>query len=353
MLSEHHKRSRRCTIRNLALARTPWATPPALRRSESTCLVGIRRWCAVLARLAGYWFEARQARAQQYHDRHYREQRVTVAEAGGAERMPHFRRPPVVEVALSIQFEAITALKAVHIGVFWDRYLREQYPTAEEVPALPLTLESFESDTSLRDDVQFTIGPLPAMRHWLISRDGTRLVQMQQDRLIVNWRRIRDEDEYPRYGVLREELQRVAEAFQSFVVTVTGFVFPSVTQTEVTYVNRIPIGGPVGGLSDVGDVLSHSKLSWTTLLGTPEQLKLEQRFRLTGPGTQPSRVYVSLQPAPDGEALMLNITMRGLPEGKTMADALMNLDFAHIHIVRGFAAITSSSLRTAWEEGVQ
>ena len=188
------------------------------------------------------------------------------------------------------------------------------------------------------------------MRHWLISADGTRLVQIQQDRLIVNWRRIKDEDEYPRYGALRDELLRVEEAFESFVFEVTNYAFPPVTQTEVTYINRIPIGRPVSRLSDVDQVLSNAHLPWTMLLGMPEQLKLEQRFRLTGPGTQPSRVYVSLQPAPDGEALMLNLTMRGLPEGKTMADALINLDFAHQHIVHGFAAITSSALRTAWEE---
>lgn len=275
---------------------------------------------------------------------------VTVVEPVPNERLPHFRRPPVVEVALSVQFEAVAALKAVHLGVFWDRHLREQYPIAEEVDPLPHVIEFFAGHSSLDDNVQFVTGPVPTKRQWFISADGTRLVQMQEDRLIVNWRKIKDEDDYPRYGALREELRRVAEAFEPYVIDVTASTFPPVTQTEVTYVNRIPIGGSVGGLSDVGGVLSDANLTWASLLGTPEQLYVEQRFRFTGPGGQPSRVYLSLQPAPDGEALVLNLTMRGSPEGRTLAEALTHLDLAHQHVVQGFAALTTPTLREVWGE---
>jgi uncharacterized protein (TIGR04255 family) len=273
-----------------------------------------------------------------------------VVEPVADERLPHFRRPPVVEVALSVQFEAVAALKAVHLGVFWDRHLREQYPTAEEVDPLPHMIEFFAGHSSLDDDVQFVTGPLPTKRQWFISADGTRLVQMQQDRLIVNWRKIKDEDDYPRYGVLREELQRIAEAFEYYILNVTAATFPPVTQTEVTYVNRIPIGVSVGGLSDVGEVLCDAKLNWSDRLGIPEQLYIEQRFRFTGPGGQPSRVYLSLQPAQDSEALVLNLTMRGSPKGRTLAEALTHLDLAHKHVVQGFAAMTTPTLREAWEE---
>ncbi len=81
-----------------------------------------------------------------------------MVEAGADDRSPQFRRPPVVEVALSVQFEAVRALKAMHVGVFWDRHLRNLYPTAEEVPPLPSTIESFDSFASLGSDVQFVLG---------------------------------------------------------------------------------------------------------------------------------------------------------------------------------------------------
>ncbi len=186
------------------------------------------------------------------------------------------------------------------------------------------------------------------MRQWLISADGTRLVQVQQDRLVVNWRKIAEEDAYPRYGILRDELRRVAEAFQAYLVDVTDSAFPPVTQTEITYVNRIPIGGLVGGLSDIGAVVSGANLSWGSHLGAPEQLHLEQRFRFMEPGSPPSRIYLLLQPAPDGEALILNLTMRGSPAGKDMADALTHLDSAHQHLVRGFAAMTTAAAHATW-----
>jgi hypothetical protein len=42
-----------------------------------------------------------------------------------------FECPPVVETVLSLQFEKLSAMRAVHFGVFWLR-VREEFPKTEE-----------------------------------------------------------------------------------------------------------------------------------------------------------------------------------------------------------------------------
>ena len=47
--------------------------------------------------------------------------------------LPDFNKPPVTETILSLQFEPIAKMTAVHVGVLWQRF-REQFPLVEEHP---------------------------------------------------------------------------------------------------------------------------------------------------------------------------------------------------------------------------
>jgi hypothetical protein len=54
--------------------------------------------------------------------------------------LPDFDNPPVVETVLSAQFERLTALRTVHLGLFWQR-VRSEFPNVEEHPALAAIFE--------------------------------------------------------------------------------------------------------------------------------------------------------------------------------------------------------------------
>ena len=47
-----------------------------------------------------------------------------------------FRKPPLHEVALMVQFEAVTELTSAHIGSFWQE-VRGRLPHIQEQPPLP------------------------------------------------------------------------------------------------------------------------------------------------------------------------------------------------------------------------
>ena len=125
-----------------------------------------------------------------------------------ATELPKFEKPPVIEVVCGIQFEPLTSLLAPHLGVLWERY-KQDYPHCREVAPLAPVLERFEGLPSVELQLSDT-PPLP--RTWFIHQDETGIVQVQRDRFLHNWKKVRDEDEYPHYekviGMFRDRLVR-------------------------------------------------------------------------------------------------------------------------------------------------
>ena len=56
--------------------------------------------------------------------------------------LPNFNKPPVTEVALSVQFDTIAAFSNVYAGLLWAG-CRSEYPVASEKPSLPPQFETF------------------------------------------------------------------------------------------------------------------------------------------------------------------------------------------------------------------
>lgn len=59
-----------------------------------------------------------------------------------ARDLPAFEKPPVVEVAASLQFDPIESLHAMRLGLLWARY-RDRYPVVEMQPPLGDAKEAF------------------------------------------------------------------------------------------------------------------------------------------------------------------------------------------------------------------
>src|SRR5712692_1503294 len=95
--------------------------------------------------------------------------------------LPSFASPPIVEVALAVQFEPISQLHAAHMGLLWEKF-RAELPQTEDHPPLPLTLEEFGAPhlIDLGIQIEFT-GIPPVPRCWFLNASGTELIQVQQD----------------------------------------------------------------------------------------------------------------------------------------------------------------------------
>ena len=56
--------------------------------------------------------------------------------------LPSYENPPVVEVALSVQFEGPQTLRTPELGLFWQG-LRDRFPKLEEHPPLDSVIGQF------------------------------------------------------------------------------------------------------------------------------------------------------------------------------------------------------------------
>src|SRR5208283_4945721 len=167
---------------------------------------------------------------------------------------PEFDRPPVIEVALSVQFKRLDQLRSAHIGLLWSRF-RKRFPRTEDHGPLQPAFETFDrkpTQLQLGVEVQtYDVPPLP--RAWFLNETGTELVQVQPDRFIRNWRKVGETDEYVRYAHIKGKFVDDLREFEQFVADQgVGDVSPN--QCEVTYVNHIVSGEGWSTHGDLGKI---------------------------------------------------------------------------------------------------
>ena len=263
--------------------------------------------------------------------------------SSGGEELPELDAPPVVEVALGIQFRPLLGLRPIELGPLREAW-RLIHPVVQEQPLLP---PAIETPTSRARVAQFVVGPALNTRVWFLSDDLSSLVQLQHDRLTVNWRQVAS-SAYPRYPAVRAAFEERSADLARFV-SEHGLGHLSVTQAEVTYINAID--ATEDALGDLGRVLRHWNAP-STHLGQPEQARCTLVFPVPGVGQPPVRLYVAVDPAqrPDGTpSLFLTLTVRGAPAGGSLEEALRFMDQAHDHVVRSFAELAPDAMHAHWE----
>jgi uncharacterized protein (TIGR04255 family) len=229
------------------------------------------------------------------------------------------------------------------LGTLRDRW-RAQYPHVQEMPPLAAEIEATPAGGAM---LQLGFGPVPSSRYWFLNPAQSELVQLQNDRLIVNWRRTAAGDVYPRYSTIRELLgARLADLRAFLAEDRLGSV--ETIQVELTYINSIPeiVDGPVG------DVLVG--LGWPRLhtLGAPEQLRAVASFQVPDVGLDPVRLHLSVEPGSDtagNPTAFLTLSVRGAPITTSDEDLMSFLDAAHEYIVRSFTEVTTEPMHRKWE----
>lgn len=264
------------------------------------------------------------------------------------EAFPAFKRPPVVEVALSVAFDPILDLTVPQIGLLWNQEFRSTFPTVQEqMPVQPVVERFGAAPQPFGISFQALEGP-PTPRLWFVTPDGSELLQIQRDWFAHNWRRTKPSDPYPHYAHVRGTFDHEFERFQAFVRDAKlGDVSPR--QFEVTYVNHLLVGElmpNVGAVHQMVDLIQAPE----SFLGNAEEVALDASFLMRGEDQVPfGRLRVSLKPVFDvlqqQQMVVLTLTARGmLPSG----DLFEFLDIGHEWVVRGFTAVTTPEAHQTW-----
>src|SRR5437660_499585 len=82
----------------------------------------------------------------------------------------------------------------------------------------------------------------PLRRVFLLSNDQRYVVQLQDTRFNLNWRKVERGDQYPRFAAVFEKFQQAWGAFSEFAeLAGVGSLIPS--RYELTYVNHLEMKG--------------------------------------------------------------------------------------------------------------
>ena len=270
-----------------------------------------------------------------------------------------FLRPPLNEVVFSVQFEDDVIDEVLALSRFWPD-IQEKFPNHEKQSPLPPVSETFQIP-SLGPAVQFQMlsGP-PSARYWFLTVDGTKIVQVQPDRLIFNWRQVEGNEPYPGYDQLLPEFLALCEQFRN-VLSQEDKAAPPPAWCELTYINPIPIApasdGTHGQLATIINYLEANPPR--VVLPTVEDTQIQQRFRILNDAAEPiGRLYMTAVPGyhKTGQSVyVVTMLARGRPEpaGDSVdwvESARRFFDRAHKLIVHGFKEVTTPAMHAEWEE---
>lgn len=249
--------------------------------------------------------------------------------------MTTFTNPPLNEVVFSIGFPDLYPMRAEHIGLFWD-LIRNEYPISEQTaPVGGISTTSEEV--------------FPLARFWFISSDNSELVQLQRNRLMLNWRQSLNDTGYPRYPRLFERFRSAYARFKSFVSENSlGLVEPS--SYELSYINHLDENSDISSVSDLKTVISNI----TVLLPADHDYSVDginclQTYKYSGPNVLKLHVQPVTRRRDGQRVVQYEIQTHADIAEQEKIEMQPWFDDAHARIVQTFRGTTNPDIqRRCW-----
>lgn len=280
----------------------------------------------------------------------------TIGSEPDLRRGPFFERPPVAEVAMAVYFSPRLVVPMAELAGLWQKW-KDSYPLAEDKPPLP-PLPPPGLRLSGGQSWALQLGPAtPNLRMWFLSRTRDRVIQLQSDRLVLNWRRTADDQSYPRYAALvpdfRSLLADIIELCRALEQPV-----PLCSQVELTYINPIPLSSlpAPAGLEQLFSPWAGGTTDG--FLPAPTSIQLQAQYPMIPPLSQEpvgslhvlaarGAVQRVAESSPE-DGYLLQLFARGAPPDQSADGAQAVLDLAHWLIVNGFRSITTPQMHSRW-----
>lgn len=257
-----------------------------------------------------------------------------------------YAAPPVSEVYISLQ----TSKKVfpagdfgLLLGVFGSQFTK--------LTAHPRIDRMDEAAPDSQPTVRFEMLTDLGQRFWLVSEDDSRVFQVQDDRVVYNWRR-RPGGEYPRYRTIRGEFEKALAKLLGKLEVGTDDL---VDFCEVSYTNQISIPGVDDPRPMLHRVFKHFKEVDLGLENLPlEETGFAWAFQIRDPQSDAflGRMRIATNPAilrPEKRFILQTVlTFRGKPAGSSLNSALEFCDRGRIAIVSAFDRITTEEMHAAW-----
>jgi uncharacterized protein (TIGR04255 family) len=260
--------------------------------------------------------------------------------------LPDFKKPPLDEVVMGIQFPPPQNYDDRRVAQVWES-VRSDLPKYEEQMRLDPVFEVFGApglSVPPMMHIEFgsaAFGPFGRKRYWFIAEDETHLLQYQDDRLLFNWRRRPGNEAYPRFDSILPRYEQILRNLSPAGIFADG----TIRQVEVSYINMITLEGS----TNIAD--------WLTLV-RPTSLEIDSlnsifseavRDANGGPVARLHHEFGLLARRDGARWLRLAMTFRGPAPPGNIEDALEFLQFGRKHILNRFVELTTDQAHKLWE----
>jgi uncharacterized protein (TIGR04255 family) len=253
--------------------------------------------------------------------------------------LPEYDKPPVHEVVCGILFEHIDKFANAYLGVLWEKYKPEYIKCQEVAPLVPL-IETF-------DESEPRLDMLPLPRTWFVHAENHKIIQVQRDHFLHNWRKVQEGDPYPRYETIIGDFKNYLLKFTEFLnENDLGTLMPQ--QYELTYINHIYQGEGWNTLSDIGHIFPN--LSWQkredSFLTSPENINWQTAFVLPErAGRLRAKIQSGMQRESGRQVIVFELTVRGIGSYQRLDTIWAWFDLSHNWVVRGFTDLTAPQVQ--------
>lgn len=254
-----------------------------------------------------------------------------------------FESPPLNEVICGLNFRKLERFTAPYLGLLWQDFMA-QYPKCEVHPPLV-------QDPELAPGVKWEISSIPPFpRVWFVSEDSTRLIQVQQDLIIHNWRQVEPSAIYPRYKTVKDEFDCAVRKFNKFITAHDlGYIEPR--YYELSYVNLIAEGEGYESPGTLGELLPDFawRQSENRFLPDPSSMNYQTVFELPdGNGKLRVSIQDAFRKSDEKRLIRILIVARGMPQSKSVATPEEWFELAHEWVVNTFVDLTGETIQARY-----
>ncbi len=246
-------------------------------------------------------------------------------------KIVNYNNSPLVEVVIGIQLNESKISNVFLFDVFYNHF-KKSFPIIEEQPYLNSILESKDGEVLNANLNQFST------RKFFLGQDQNKLIQIQNNRILFNWRAINTNIEYPNYDNVISDFLEIFNFIDSNLD-----IKSAINQFEFTYVDHISLNN-----------LNKNSLKFSDLINIINVDKeigaINANFNFWE-NEIGGNLIVSIKSArkvPNTEKIfILETSCRGFKE---FTEIKMWYDKAHEILINYFETITTSKAKELWQK---
>jgi len=236
-----------------------------------------------------------------------------------------FKNPPIEELVFGVQFN--TNILNSHIIYEIVKSKENEFPIIEDHPALPSIIEKTN-----------TVRITNSTRQHLINKNGNKLIQLQGDRVLFNWKQNNNE-EYPQYESVFKEFCVILNEINSI-----KNILDSINQLEIVYLDHIKVKDFGNDNYRINDIFTFGNIPYEL-----NHLQFDYSIPLDNlNGNVIVRTNSATHNETNEKLIIINTTIRGMYEPPMNMEQWF--EEAHSQIRKIFLETTTNNAKKIWKQ---